>query len=142
MKLCGGALLATLLMTANAGEAAGRCRVAIHDFGADDDAAIARALATGCAVTGEDRSYRITRPVILPGDATLADATFRQAFPSGAIIRAIVAENVANIAMTNIRLDRGRDPSQGLAPGADPYRTHLDSAGIFCRMSKTRRSPT
>lgn len=131
MKLCGGALLATLLMTANAGEAAGRCRVAIQDFGADDDAAIARALATGCAVTGEDRAYRITRPVILPGDATLADATFRQAFPSGAIIRAIVAENVANIAMTNIRLDRGRDPSQGLAPGADPYRTHLDSAGIL-----------
>lgn len=55
----------------------------------------------------------------------------KQGFPPDAIVRAIVAENVSNIRMTNIRLDRGQNPSQGLAPGADPHPAHLDSAGIL-----------
>lgn len=130
MRFCAAALLA-LLLTFHSGRTAARCSVAIRDFGADDDAAIVRALATGCAVTGENRAYRLTRPISLPGDASLADATFQQAFPPDAVVRAIVAENVSNITLTNIRLDRGQIPGQGLAPGADPYPAHLDTAGIL-----------
>lgn len=134
-----GALLALclFLLGAPASHGTETCRATLRDAGGagdgktDDSPAIARALATGCAISGEGLSYRITRPIRLPDNASLSDATFVRAIPPGPVNRAIVAENVSNISLSRIRLDRGADPSFGLAPGADPYRIHLGGAGVY-----------
>ncbi|GLI91782.1 right-handed parallel beta-helix repeat-containing protein [Methylocystis echinoides] len=136
MTVARGLALALLLTVSAAAGAEERCRVDLLDVGAvgdgkaDDGAAIARALATGCAVTGANRAYRITRAIVLPENATLGDATILAALADDARL-AIVAENVAHIALTNIRLDRGADPAHGLAPGVDPHPVQLSSGGVY-----------
>lgn len=127
----------SLIVATTLAQAREPCRATLRDFGAagdgkaDDSPAFDRALASGCALSGENLAYRITRPIVLPTGAALGEATILQALPPGAANRAVVAENVSNIALTRLRLDRGADPAFGLAPGADPYRAHLDSAGVF-----------
>ncbi len=109
----------------------------LRDFGAkgdgrtDDAPAIQRALKSGCTVRGENLSYRITAALRPISNSVFADATLIQAIPAGGLKRPIYANAISNLTLSNIKIDRGKDPFFGLGPTTDPYRASHDIAGIW-----------
>lgn len=113
------------------------CSVTIRDFGAvgdgqsDDTDAVHRALASSCAVSGENLSYKFTSAVNIPTGTNLTDATFIQALLPASVIRAIQIKDVSNVKLTRIRLDRGSDPSFGVGPTTDAFVQQLHTAAVW-----------
>jgi hypothetical protein len=117
------------------------CSVTLRDFGAmgdgqaDDTQAIGRALATGCAVSGENLSYKITDAIRPPSNTNFSNATLVQAIPVTGLIRDIYADSISNISLTNIHINRGSDPSFAVGPTTDAYVAQRDIAGIWISQS-------
>lgn len=104
------------------------CSAMIKDFGgtgdgvADDAPAIRRALASGCSVSGGNLTYRVTASLRLPDNTNLSDATFVQDIPANGLLRVLYMDGGGNLALTNIRVNRGSNPRLG---------TVADAAGIW-----------
>jgi hypothetical protein len=133
---CAAILMVCTLYSAAEGRSPS-CQTTIAQFGgvgdgkADDTAAVRQALSSGCAVSGEDGSYRVTGNLELPSDTDLSDATILPATSGHGPVRSLYTIRASNIRLTNVRIDRGSNPSLGLGSNVDPYRVHLDTAAIW-----------